>query len=169
MLLGNALMALRPVLHCTVLHCIYGAGKVARDEVFGGVTTVAGFAVGLVLLLAFAAGEIYVRGMPRFEIARWLDLLYLGVGTTAATFLLWNYTHRHVEAGAAGLYFNLIPTGLAFAAMFGESAGSWPGTAPRPCGPEVGTKPFDGSVRGAILRGLRGALALNPRACCKEG
>ncbi len=150
--LGNALMALRPV-----LQCMYGAGKVARGEVFGGVTTVAGFVVGLVLLLAFAPGEIYVRGMPRFGIARWLDLLYLDVGTTAATFLLWNYTHRHVEAGAAGLYFNLFPAGLAFAAMFGESAGSWPGTAPRACAPEVGMEPFGGSVRGAVLRGLRDA------------
>jgi hypothetical protein len=53
-----------------------------------GVITAAGFAVGLVLLLPFAAGEIYVRRMPRFGIARWLDLLYHGVGTTAATFLL---------------------------------------------------------------------------------
>src|SRR5829696_2956381 len=59
-LLGNALTALRPVLQ-RVRAVVRGTGKVARDGVLGGVTTAAGFAVGLMLLLPFAAGEIYAR------------------------------------------------------------------------------------------------------------
>lgn len=62
--------------------------------------------------------------MPELGTESWLVLLYLGVSTTAATFLLWNYALRYLEAGAAGLYFSLIPVaGLAFAVLFGGNVG----------------------------------------------
>lgn len=119
-LLGNALMA------GSVL--AYGA-YAAQGRVLGAnhppiLITAASFATGLMFLLPFVAGEIYLYGIPKLGTESLLVLLYLGVSTTAATFLLWNYALRHLEAGAAGLYFSLIPvTGLAFAVLFGGSVG----------------------------------------------
>ncbi|CAN5881757.1 hypothetical protein BH23ACT11_BH23ACT11_23600 [soil metagenome] len=119
-LLGTVLMA------GSVL--AYGA-YAAQGRVLGAyrspsLITAASFATGLLFLLPFAAGEIYLYGAPEFGVGGWMLLLYLGVSTTAATFLLWNYALRHLEAGAAGLYFNLIPvTGLGFAVIFGANVG----------------------------------------------
>lgn len=119
-LLGNALMA------AAVL--AYGA-YAAQGRVLGmnhppSLTTAASFGAGLLFLLPFMAGEIYLNGVPEMGTQGWLVLLYLGISTTAATFLLWNYALRHLEAGAAGLYFNLLPvTGLGFAILFGSNVG----------------------------------------------
>ncbi len=119
-LLGNALMA------GSIL--AYGAyatqGRVLGANQPAVLITAAGFATGLMFLLPFVAGEFYLYGVPKLGVGSWLVLLYLGVSTTAATFLLWNYALRHLEAGAAGLYFSLIPvTGLAFAVLLGGSVG----------------------------------------------
>jgi drug/metabolite transporter (DMT)-like permease len=89
-----------------------------------GLITAAGFGAGLLFFLPFVAGEIYLRGMPELGGEGWLVLLYLGVGATGATFLLFNHALRHLEAGAAGLYFNLVPVaGLGFALLLGEHVG----------------------------------------------
>ena len=120
MLLGNALMA------AAVL--AYGA-YAAQGRLLGvdhppSLTTAASFGAGLLFLLPFVAGEIYLNGLPSLGMDGGLILLYLGVSTTAATFLLWNYALRHLEAGTAGLYFNLVPVaGLGFAILFGGHVG----------------------------------------------
>ena len=119
-LLGNALMA-----GAVLAYGAYAAqGRVLGANHPPSLITAASFATGLMFLLPFVAGEFYLYGVPKLSTESWLVLLYLGVSTTAATFLLWNYALRHLEAGAAGLYFNLIPvTGLAFAVLFGGSVG----------------------------------------------
>lgn len=119
-LLGNGLMA--------VSILAYGAyaaqGRVLGTQSPAALTTAASFAAGLLFMLPFVAGEIYLYGVPALGTEGWLILLYLGISTTAATFLLWNYALRHLEAGAAGLYLNLLPvTGLGFAVLFGGSVG----------------------------------------------
>lgn len=119
-LLGNALMV------GSVL--AYGA-YAAQGRVFGvdqpaSLITAASFGAGLLFLTPVAAGEMYLYGVPELGTEGWILLSYLGVSTTAATFLLLNYALRHLEAGAAGLYFNLLPvTGLAFAILFGSRVG----------------------------------------------
>jgi drug/metabolite transporter (DMT)-like permease len=119
-LLGTALMA-----GSVLAYGAYAAqGRVLGASRSPSLITAASFATGLLFLLPFVAGEIYLYGAPALGTEGWLVLLYLGVSTTAATFLLWNYALRHLEAGAAGLYFNLIPvTGLGFAVLFGGSVG----------------------------------------------
>ena len=119
-LLGNALMV------GAVL--AYGAyavqGRLLGASHPPSLTTAASFGAGLLFLMPFAGGEIYLNGVPEMGTRGWLVLLYLGVSTTAATFLLWNYALRNLEAGAAGLYFNLLPvTGLGFAILFGGHVG----------------------------------------------
>ena len=94
-LLGNALMA------AAVL--AYGA-YAAQGRLLGvdhppSLTTAASFGAGLLFLLPFVVGEIYMGGVPELGTQGWLVLLYLGVSTTAATFLMWNYALRHLEAG----------------------------------------------------------------------
>ena len=119
-LLGNALMV------GSVL--AYGA-YAAQGRVLGGdqpasLITAASFGAGLLFLTPVAAGEMYIYGIPELGTQGWLILLYIGVVTTAATFLLLNYALRYLEAGAAGLYFNLLPvTGLTFAVLFGSRVG----------------------------------------------
>lgn len=119
-LLGNALMA------GAVL--AYGA-YAAQSRVLGvdhppSLTTAASFAAGLLFMAPLVVGEVYVRGLPELGLGGWMILLYLGVSTTAVTFVLWNYALRHLEAGVAGLYFNLLPvTGLGFAVLFGGRVG----------------------------------------------
>lgn len=120
MLLGNVLMA------GSVL--AYGAyavqGKVLGANHPPSLITAASFGAGLLFLAPFAGSEVYMNGVPEMGTRGWLILLYLGVSTTAATFLLWNYALQHLEAGAAGLYFNLLPvTGLGFAILFGGQVG----------------------------------------------
>lgn len=120
MLLGNALMA-----GAVLAYGAYAAqGRVLGANHPPSLTTAASFGAGLLFLMPFMAGEIYLNGVPEMGTQGWLILLYLGVSTTAATFLLWNYALRHLEAGAAGLYFNLVPvTGLGFAILFGGHVG----------------------------------------------
>ena len=120
MLLGNALMA-----GAVLAYGAYAAqGRLLGVDHPPSLTTAASFGAGLLFLLPFVAGEIYLNGLPRLGAEGLLVLLYLGVSTTAATFLLWNYALRHLEAGAAGLYFNLVPVaGLGFAILFGGHVG----------------------------------------------
>ena len=119
-LLGNALMA-----GAVLAYGAYAAqGRVLGVSHSPSLTTAASFGAGLLFLLPFVAGEIFLYGVPELGTQGWLILLYLGVTTTAATFLLWNYALRHLEAGAAGLYFNLVPVaGLGFAILFGGHVG----------------------------------------------
>lgn len=119
-LLGNALMA-----GAVLAYGAYAAqGRLLGVDHPPSLTTAAGFAAGLLFMLPLVAGEIFLSGVPELGAEGWLILLYLGISTTAATFLLWNYALRHLEAGAAGLYFNLLPvTGLGFAILFGDRIG----------------------------------------------
>ena len=119
-LLGNALMAGSVLAYSA--YAVQGRSLGANSPAI--LITAASFATGLMFLLPFVAGEFYLYGVPELGTGSWLVLLYLGISTTAATFLLWNYALRHLEAGAAGLYFSLIPvTGLTFAVLFGGSVG----------------------------------------------
>lgn len=119
-LLGNALMA-----GAVLAYGAYAAqGRVLGVDHPPSLTTAASFGAGLLFLLPFVGGEVYMGGVPELGTQGWLVLLYLGVSTTAATFLMWNYALRHLEAGAAGLYFNLLPVaGLGFAVLFGDHVG----------------------------------------------
>ena len=119
-LLGNALMV-----GSVLAYGAYAAqGRVLGVDQPASLITAASFGAGLLFLMPVAAGEMYLNGIPELGIEGWLILLYLGVSTTAVTFLLLNYALRHLEAGAAGLYFNLLPvTGLAFAILFGSRVG----------------------------------------------
>lgn len=119
-LLGNVLMA-----GAVLAYGAYAAqGRVLGADHSPGLTTAASFGSGLLFLLPFVAGEVLLGGVPELGTEGLLVLLYLGISTTAATFLLFNYALRHLEAGAAGLYFNLIPVaGLGFAVLFGGHVG----------------------------------------------
>lgn len=119
-LLGNALMA-----GAVLAYGAYAAqGRVLGANHPPSLTTAAGFAAGLMFMSPFVAGEMFLYGLPELSAGEWLVLLYLGVSTTAATFMLWNYALRYLEAGAAGLYFSLVPVaGLGFAVLFGGRVG----------------------------------------------
>ncbi len=120
MLLGNALMA-----GAVLAYGAYAAqGRLLGVDHPPSLTTAASFGAGLLFLLPFMMGGFYLNGLPELGTEGLLVLLYLGVSTTAATFLLWNYALRHLGAGAAGLYFNLVPVaGLGFAILFGGHVG----------------------------------------------
>lgn len=119
MLLGNALMV-----GSVLAYGVYAAQ--GRALLVGShpaaVVTAASFGAGLLLLLPPALGEVYLSGMPEMGLRDLSLLLYLGIGTTAATIFLWNFALRFIDAGGAGIYFNLVPvSGLMFAIMVGES------------------------------------------------
>ncbi|QYJ16698.1 hypothetical protein Rxycam_02533 [Rubrobacter xylanophilus DSM 9941] len=120
-LLGNVLMVA-----AVLAYAAYAAqGRVLGMEHPAALTTAASFATGLLFLLPPAAGELYLLGPPELGTGGWLVLLYLGVGATAVTVFLWNHALRSMEAGAAGLYFNLVPvSGLGFSLLAGESMGA---------------------------------------------
>lgn len=84
------------------------------------VATAASFASGLLFLSPFLVGELLLNGGPHPSVRGLLILLYLGVGASALTLLLWNYALKHLEASAAALYINLVPVvGLLFAFFLG--------------------------------------------------
>lgn len=117
-LLGNALMV-----GSILAYGVYAAqGRALGTSQPAALVTAASFGAGLLFLLPPAAGEVYLQGLPQIGAGQWLLLLYLGVGTTAATIFLWNYALRFIEAGGAGLYFNLVPvSGLVIAIIAGQS------------------------------------------------
>jgi drug/metabolite transporter (DMT)-like permease len=85
------------------------------------VATAASFASGLLFLSPLLAVELLLTGGPKLSTQGWMILLYLGVGASALTLLLWNYALGSVAASAAALYVNLVPVvGLLFALAFGE-------------------------------------------------
>ena len=71
--------------------------------------TAAGAAVGTLLLVPMAAVELSLvgPGAPTWE--SWLAVIYLGLGPSAAAYLLWSYGLQRVSANEAGSLLNLIP------------------------------------------------------------
>jgi drug/metabolite transporter (DMT)-like permease len=70
--------------------------------------------------LAAAAGfELAGHPPPAVSWSSWLAALYLGAGPSALAYLLWNQALRHLDAGQAANFLNLIPVvGVASAALF---------------------------------------------------
>lgn len=93
MLLGNALMV-----GSVLAYGVYAAqGRVLLTGNHpAAVVTAASFGAGLLFLLIPAAGEMYLYELPTMGEQELFLLLYLGVGTTAATIFLWNYALRFI-------------------------------------------------------------------------
>jgi drug/metabolite transporter (DMT)-like permease len=76
-------------------------------------------ALGTVLLVPLAAAEMLLgQGIGPSSEATWLAVVYLGLGPSAASYLLWNHALREVPATQAGSFLNLIPVcGVVLAAL----------------------------------------------------
>ena len=86
--------------------------------------TVGGFASGLLLLVPFVIGELWVQGLPQISFQGALGVLFLGIGASALAFFLYNYGLRYVDAAVAAPFMNLTPVvGLLAALAIGESIG----------------------------------------------
>ena len=73
---------------------------------------------GLLLLVPAAAVELVLLGVPTPTLGDALLLLYLGVGCSAVTYLLWAYGLRHLGAGEGAVIGNLeLPVGVGAAAI----------------------------------------------------
>ena len=90
----------------------YGAGAIATGAI----------GWGLVFLSAPALVEVVAVSPPGLSLAGIAGLAYLGVGASAATFVLWNSALAAVGAATAGTFLNLIPVfGLGFALLAEET------------------------------------------------
>ncbi len=73
------------------------------------VITTASISAGMLFLLPFAIGELWLQGMPHLRADGLLELLYLGAASSALGYALWNYGLRFLDASEAAPYINLIP------------------------------------------------------------
>ena len=73
------------------------------------VITTASISAGMLFLLPFAIGELWLQGMPDLRADGLLELLYLGAASSALGYALWNYGLRFLDASEAAPYINLIP------------------------------------------------------------
>jgi drug/metabolite transporter (DMT)-like permease len=98
-------------------------GRRVLHGISPAVVSVQTTAVGLVILLPFAAWEVVRDGMPTSlgagDVA---GILYLGVVASAVTFILWNSGLRAMGSTTSTVMLNLIPVvGLATSFVAGES------------------------------------------------
>ncbi|HEX2172708.1 MAG TPA: DMT family transporter [Dehalococcoidia bacterium] len=140
-LLGNAL-----VLSAVVSWAIFTIqGKRLANGYSALVATTAATGAAFLLLLPIAAVEVWATGAPAFNLPSALAVVYLGIGASAAAFLLWNKALHHLDASVAAPYINLIPViGFALALLAGE-------------------KPTAGQMVGGAVVGLGVALASSRR------
>ena len=73
------------------------------------VITTASISAGMLFLLPFAIGELWLQGLPHLRGAGLVELLYLGAASSALGYALWNYGLRFLDASEAAPYINLIP------------------------------------------------------------
>ena len=73
------------------------------------VITMASISAGMLFLLPFAIGELWLQGMPHLRADGLFELLYLGAASSALGYALWNYGLRFLDASEAAPYINLIP------------------------------------------------------------
>lgn len=73
------------------------------------VITTTSISAGLLFLLPFAFGELWLQGLPHLHADGLLQLLYLGAASSALGYALWNYGLRFLDASEAAPYINLIP------------------------------------------------------------
>ncbi len=73
------------------------------------VITMASIGAGLLCLLPFAIGELWLQGPPHLHADGLLQLLYLGGFCSALGYSLWNYGLRFLDASQAAPYVNLQP------------------------------------------------------------
>lgn len=71
--------------------------------------TTASISAGILWLLPFAIGELWLQGMPHLRVDGLVQLLYLGGASSALGYGLWNYGLRFLDASQAAPYINLIP------------------------------------------------------------
>lgn len=85
-------------------------------------STTAAIGSSLFFLVPLALGEMVVSGAPTVSPSSLGAVAYLGLGASAAAFVLWNFALRHVDASAAAPFVNLVPVfGVSFAALAGEA------------------------------------------------
>ncbi len=73
------------------------------------VITTASISAGVIFLLPFAIGELWLQGIPHVRGDGLVQLLYLGGASSALGYGLWNYGLRFLDASEAAPYINLIP------------------------------------------------------------
>ena len=73
------------------------------------VITTASISAGMLFLLPFAIGELWLQGLPHLRVDGLVELLYLGAASSALGYALWNYGLRFLDASEAAPYINLIP------------------------------------------------------------
>ena len=73
------------------------------------VITTASISAGMLFLLPFAIGELWLQGMPHLRADGLMQLLYLGTASSALGYALWNYGLHFLDASEAAPYINLIP------------------------------------------------------------
>jgi drug/metabolite transporter (DMT)-like permease len=64
---------------------------------------------GALMLLPFALVEMHGRPLPDISAEVWIAVTYLGAVASGAAYLVYNYALRHMDAGQAGVFANLIP------------------------------------------------------------
>lgn len=101
---GNLLM-----LASVVTWSIYTvlAKRVARYDSVVITTCIIGG--GALMLLPFATFEMSGRPWPNVSPQAWGGVIYLGAVASGAAFLVYNFALRHMDAGQAGVFANLIP------------------------------------------------------------
>ena len=96
--------------------------------VYGTLPILAGMTTwGTAALLPAAVAELLLVRPAALGLGDVALVLYLGVGCSALTYGLWGYALRHLEAGRAAIFDNLIPVvGLAAAvAVLREDPTAW--------------------------------------------
>lgn len=103
-LLGNVLM-FASVLSWGLYTSL--AKRVAHIDAI--VVTACIMGIGAAMLAPMAAYEVLQQGWPQLSMKGWGGLVFLGVLASGVAYVMYNDALRHMDAGQAGAFTNLIP------------------------------------------------------------
>lgn len=71
--------------------------------------TALSFILGSLMILPFAIGETWIRGLPAISVKSMLSFLFLVCCCTIMAYWMWNKALESIAASKAGIYLNAIP------------------------------------------------------------
>lgn len=98
--------------------CVYTIVGKRLEHVSALAVTTYSTLIGTVFLVPFGVYDLILRPPTHISLGGWLGVLYLAIGASALTSLLWNRALHAMDAGQVANFINLVPViGVASAAL----------------------------------------------------
>jgi drug/metabolite transporter (DMT)-like permease len=104
-LVGNVLIVGSST--CWAVYTVLGRHTFAANDSFAVLAGIA--VVGLIQMAPLAVYESFSEGLSQIQATDWLYVVYLGLGPSAAAYMLVGYALSHLEASQVAVFGNIGP------------------------------------------------------------